>query len=819
MKRLLSFFLLMTLLLSLLVSCTVPGGAAPTVTSCEFVSAANGTETWRITYSDGRTADMTVRGQSQAPALSVTSCEKATTSGLTDTYRITFSDGSTADFSVTNGAAGLPGATGETGAAGTSPTVVSCEKISENTERALWRLTFSDGATADFTAPVAGGSGDGWQDVLAKVDILFGALDIKRLPSQTVGNRTVTDGGASDSTESISSTFSGWACLMTKEVMFGEQDSICAITLKSFNLEAGKAETVPIDIHFIDISEGKRFYESPVFKTYTAEVVPNGIGDYMLEVEVTREELAALGDEFMLGFETKGDVRIGMKPSRNRTYRVVSERLSDFFESGTSKYYNHSGYYTQNDAGARSKACATAIGSFDLFFSTAYDEEYSFEGSLGGLGADSEDTAMNDLLRLPEQYDLVVGDTFELFYRGITFCADASAYDYSVSVAGGEKYGKASSRKWVYTPVAADVGVHTMEITLWSNEGKILDTAEVKLNIVAAPTSPEEEKVVLIIGDSLTAGGVWAKELHRRLTATGGTPAGLGLENITFIGSKEKDGVRYEGYGGWNFDSYTTANRRNDFMILTGNFSDKDEAVDQHSTYKDAKGQIWKIEWVTATEMKIICSSATGALPSTAGGTLTHNAGGVNHGDIVYTSARQADANPFWDEDMGTNNFVAYAERFGQIKIDEVILFMGWNEYARTPEQFELRAAKLVDSILADFPNCHISLVGLQTPSRDGFANNYGITWPWFPMLEKVFAFEDAYRALAKDPKYRGQLSVVNVGGQYDSEYNEQKGGFAVNNRNPATEVIGTNGVHPSDYGYLQIADAIYRHMCARLGK
>ncbi len=817
MKRICSLFLLLALSLSLLVSCELPGEAAPTVTSCEFISEADGTETWRITYSDNTTSDITVRGRTDAvSALSVTSCEKATTNGLTDTYRITFSDGSTADFSVTNGqdgAAGLPGAEG------TSPTVTSCEKISENTERAVWRISFSDGGNADFTVPVAGGSGDGWQDVLTKVDTLFGALNIKKLPSRTEGNRTVTDSGAANSTESISSTFSGWASLMTKEVMFGTADAVYGITLKGFNIEAGKAETVPIAIHFIDISEGKRFYESPVFKTYTAEVVPNGIGDYLLEVEITQEELAALGDVFMLGFETRGEVRVGMKPSRNRTYRVESELLDEYFTSGTTKYYEYSGYYTMSDSGARSSACATTPGTFDLFFSTAYDEEYSFEGSIGGSGADSEDTAVNNLLRLPEQYDLVVGDTFELFYKGITFCADSSVYDYSVSFTGGEKYGKAFSRKWTFTPTAADVGVHTMEITLWSNEGKILDTGKVKLNIVAAPTSPEEEKVVLIIGDSLTAGGVWAKEFHRRLTGTGGTPVGLGLTNITLIGSKEKDGVRYEGYGGWNFDSYTTANLRNDFMILTGNFSDKVEAEDQHSTYRDSNGLSWKIEWVTATEMKVICSSASGALPSTAGGTLTHVSGGVNHGDIVYTSARRADANPFWNSETGENDFVAYAEKHGVERIDEVILFMGWNEYARTPAEFKTRAAKLIDSILADYPDCHISLVGLQIPSRDGFANNYGITWPWFPMLEKVFAFEDAYRALAADAKYRGQLSVVSIAGQYDAEYNEQKGGFAANNRNPANEVIGTNGVHPSDYGYLQIADAIFRHMCARLGE
>ena len=824
MKKLCALLLLMSLLLA---ACSPPT-ASPDVVSCEFLSEKDGSETWRLTYEDGSTREITVRGPAEA-SLSVTSCERVTTEGLVDTYRITFSDGTAADFSVTNGAAGAAGATGPAGpagpaglpgTAGSSPTVSSCEKVAEDSEKATWRITFSDGGTADFTVPVTEGASVGWEDVIDKVDILFGALDIKRLPSATVGNSTVTDGGASDTTEALSSTFSGWACLMTKDVMFGAASTVYGITLKQFRI-ADIVDSVLIDIHFLDISEASDFRDATVFKTYTVEIEPNGLDDYLLEVEIPKEELAGLGDTFMLGFETRGEGRVGMKPSRNRTFRVESELLSETFSNGTYTYYSFSGYYTRSDSNTRGYSCPTYSTAFDLFFSTAYEEEYSFEGTLGGGGteAEPEDTTVTDLLRLPEQYDLVVGDTFELFYKGITFCADSAAYDYSIAFSGGEKYGKAYSRKWVYTPAAADVGVHTMEITLWSNEGQVLDTATVKLNILEPPTSPDEETVVLIIGDSLTSGGTWPKELNRRLTATGGTPGGLGLSNITFIGSKEKDGVRYEGYGGWNFDSYTTANRRNDFMILTGNFSDKEEAVDQHSTYRASNNTLWKIEWVTATEMKIICTGAAGALPSTAGGTLTHVSGGVNHADIVYTSARQADANPFWDNAAGENDFVAYAERYGVTEIDEVILFMGWNEYARTPEQFKTRAQKLIDSILADYPDCHISLVGLQIPSRDGFANNYGITWPWFPMLEKVFAFEDAYRALAADAKYAGKLSVVSIAGQYDAEYNEIKGSQAVNNRNPATETIGTNGVHPSEYGYLQIADAIYRHMCARLGE
>ena len=42
---------------------------------------------------------------------------------------------------------------------------------------------------------------------------------------------------------------------------------------------------------------------------------------------------------------------------------------------------------------------------------------------------------MSQLLRLPTHYDLVVGDTFELFFKGITYCLNSDVYDYTVAYA------------------------------------------------------------------------------------------------------------------------------------------------------------------------------------------------------------------------------------------------------------------------------------------------------------------------------------------------------------------------------------------------
>ena len=150
-------------------------------------------------------------------------------------------------------------------------------------------------------------------------------------------------------------------------------------------------------------------------------------------------------------------------------------------------------------------------------------------------------------------------------------------------------------------------------------------------------------------------------------------------------------------------------------------------------------------------------------------------------------------------------------------KIDEVITLLGWNQTTQTPEEFKETVIKFIDSVLADFPDCHVSLIALQVPSRDGFANNYGVSWPWFEKVGKAFDFQDVYMEIANSPKYKGKVSVISIAGQYDSVYNDIKTTVDVNNRNDTDIVIGSNGVHPTNMGYMQIADAVYRHMIHRL--
>ncbi len=422
---------------------------------------------------------------------------------------------------------------------------------------------------------------------------------------------------------------------------------------------------------------------------------------------------------------------------------------------------------------------------------------------------------MKRYLYLPKQYDLVVGEPFELFYHGLVNCVSIDTYDFEISYSDRRNRGKGFARKYIFTPAEKDVGVHEMTVRLWSNEGEVLDEATCKINVVLPPKDPKEERVILLMGASDTGPGVWPAELGRRFLSTGGEPCGLGFKNVCFIGSREKDGIRYEGYGGWTFNSYLTENKLENFMNIYGDFSDKKAAVDQHSHYKDENGRVWKLETVTPTRIKLICYEAIAKLPSTEGGRLVHESGGENLGDIVYTSAERADANPYWSDEKGRDDFRAYAKKFGKDKIDEIVVTLTWNSHSWTGEAFREKVREFIDTVHAEFPDCHITFVGGYLPSRDGCGQNYGINWRWFPKLMKLREF-DAIRdeLAAEDPLH---LSFVQLAPRYDVDYNGMTAEFPVNARNPQTVTLCSNALHVAPCGSHQLADAVFCHLATRM--
>ena len=609
--------------------------------------------------------------------------------------------------------------------------------------------------------------------------------------------------------QTVTSTIVGITTYMTKDIMFGQNDFVSKMVMPQWVMEGTGLED-DLVVEFRNPSHTTGVEGSTLIKSVESPTLANGVGTYQVRLDMRKDDLSELDEEFILGIRSKGLNRlmIGYGTDKNIVYTGNHTANPD----GKLKY---SGYYLKNSSSFYFKSIDAQYNT--LKYSSPIIE-FVTEGGLRKIDYTKIAAGLKELektlLRLPEKFDLVVGDTFELFYKGIAEVIDCKYYDFEIDFPVGVKpIGKAYKRKYVVTPTVNDVGEKTMIVSIRKNDGELIESSEVLLNIVEKPASPVSNKILLCIGDSLSQGGRWQAELNRRLTTNDGTPTGIGLSNIQFIGSKEYNSTKYEGYGGWSFANYLSESSSNGFMNIFGDF-DKTED-DQHSVYKDINGVKWKLETLGSAKMKIIRVDASGVLPSS--GTLFWVSGGSNTEDIVYTSSEQAAGNPFWNENLSKNDFTEYAKKMGVNTIDYVYILLGWNSTFENKDTYIAKCETFIDNILDDFPNCRIGLIGLQVPSADGFAHNYGTSWKFREKLQFVFDLQRWYIELSQKTKYRGKVDYINFSGQFDTENCMPSQEIKVNARSEKTERIQTNGVHPSIEGYMQLADVVYRNLCSKL--
>ena len=445
---------------------------------------------------------------------------------------------------------------------------------------------------------------------------------------------------------------------------------------------------------------------------------------------------------------------------------------------------------------------AQDIGIMIVSGSTAKNyEPYYYYLSIPNLQNNS-----SGVLKCPAEYYAVVGDTLQIFYRGIINAVYDDTYDVVVRCDIGQAY----ERYYEVTPVAGNVGTHTLNVKVYTpDHSAVVAFADISLKVVAKMSSPGTEKVVLYVGDSLAENGTAPHEFHRRLTGSNGTPSGDQMTNITFIGSMTKDGTNYEGNGGWTFNRYNSESKNDANMLITCANHGKTQS-DQHSVYKDSNNKEWKLETINTGTIKIIRVSASGTLPAT--GTLTWVSGGDNHDAITYTASEQASGNPFWDSTQQKVDFGTYATRMGESSIDYVYVLLGWNGGSLVESTYKDTVNTFIMNVHTSFPNAKIILMGLEIPAREGLAKNYlanNTSSMYYEMMQRVFSLNKWYKEIADATE---NVYFLNIAGQFDSKNNMQTASRQVNTRNATTETYQSNGVHPAESGYYQIADACYRH-------
>jgi hypothetical protein len=417
-------------------------------------------------------------------------------------------------------------------------------------------------------------------------------------------------------------------------------------------------------------------------------------------------------------------------------------------------------------------------------------------------------------LYLPDTIHAVVGDTLQLFYRGMIMSSNPYRNDILIKCTKGRQY----PRYFEYTPVSDNIGTTTFTISLRDNSGITFATKTCNIVTVAAGTSPATQKNIIVVGDSLTEAGTWVIEASRRLVGTGGTPAGKSFTNIAFKGAKTSGADGWYGAGGWGWKNYITAGSPAFRFVVSGVSS-----LSIGSIYTN-NGFSYTIREVNITEGSgsILCQTSLATNVPQSSGTLTRISG-IGDATISFSDSSLDSANPFWNYATSEIDFVTYANNYADDKIDAMYVLLGWNELSANQTDFttlKTRVRTFADALHSQFSGAKLFLIGLQVPSQNGgIGANYGATGVGYAdqkgIMRSALNLNKAYQELANESEYSSFVEYVDIASQFDSENNMPEADKIVNTRSAKTEKIGTNGVHPDTSGYYQIADVVFRSVIA----
>ncbi len=152
--------------------------------------------------------------------------------------------------------------------------------------------------------------------------------------------------------------------------------------------------------------------------------------------------------------------------------------------------------------------------------------------------------------QLPEKLHAVPGIETNIYFDNLVLVPNPDNYIFDVEA----DIGRHEQRRWTFTPETGDVGSHEVKIRVSDGE-KLLAEGVIQVEVVPADAGHDREITLLIVGDSHTARAVYPLHLRHRLAAEGNP-------RVKMIGTNGpewtpgKDGVSFEGYGGWRWETY-----------------------------------------------------------------------------------------------------------------------------------------------------------------------------------------------------------------------------------------------------------------------
>lgn len=416
------------------------------------------------------------------------------------------------------------------------------------------------------------------------------------------------------------------------------------------------------------------------------------------------------------------------------------------------------------------------------------------------------------MISLAEKYYLVVGDRFELFFRGVI--KKHNPYLYYI-IAECEK-GFTYNRYFTYTPTKEEVGEYILTIKVLDDEGNVIEQKDTTL-IVNEVSKAKKPLNILCIGDSETVNGVWPYVGYNKYND-------IFPNLLNFIGKMKKEEIGYEGYGGWQwktFFDYETESRTSS-LIIYGNFNLSTKYL--NTRWESSNLEFILIEIKDSSLKFKRGSNNTSLVNPTIGQTIKC----IDHDVILEISKYEyVDANPFWNSDTKEVDFIKYIKDNNFEQPDLVFTFLTGNglymPYSTEFTNHKEYAPKFIEKLHQAFPQALIGIMGIEQPCCNGGVTAcYGASGyyhDWYGYALTAFNYDEWLENLCNTMPYSGYTVYFDTKAQFDSEYNYPVEEITVNNRSKIVERIGINGLHPSMDGYLQIGDAFYRFLVEMIKK
>lgn len=146
-------------------------------------------------------------------------------------------------------------------------------------------------------------------------------------------------------------------------------------------------------------------------------------------------------------------------------------------------------------------------------------------------------------LQLPPALYAVPGVECCLYFDNVVNVINPDNYVFDITCAKGRN----DQKRWRYVPAKTDKGTFPLKLRVYSCRGLEAE-GETQVIVTPAEAGAGKNPAILVIGDSLTAAGIYPTRIEALMKANG-------HPEVKMLGLRGTKG-HHEGYGGWRWDTF-----------------------------------------------------------------------------------------------------------------------------------------------------------------------------------------------------------------------------------------------------------------------